>query len=216
MVRMALARRQGVRGRCRPGFRGHRAHVDVVSWPCRKRFPEHALAHRALLHGQDGAPIVGEDRNIEPGAFLQQLDVAALIGRRGGQTNLEISGCDLDGEAGERRPAAPLTCFRQDSGHVCDASGPKTLGQLEHDVDDVAGRAGWIGVPAELPGHAHGAIGNLDVGPHHELWGLAGTGRFHFGAPDHGTHHARALRVVGILFIQDGARGDGNDIDIAR
>src|SRR6267154_2550265 len=45
--------------------------------PSRKGLRERALTGRALLHGENRAPVVGVDnRDVEPGPLLQELDIA--------------------------------------------------------------------------------------------------------------------------------------------
>src|SRR5262249_4004456 len=49
--------------------------------PSRECVGESALARIALLDRHDGAPaVVVDDRNVEPGALLEELDVALLLG----------------------------------------------------------------------------------------------------------------------------------------
>src|ERR1700704_731843 len=49
--------------------------------PDRERIVEGAFAGRALLDRDDGAALVGIDQGyVEPGAFLQELDVALAVG----------------------------------------------------------------------------------------------------------------------------------------
>src|SRR5689334_25292816 len=49
--------------------------------PGREGVVEGALARRPLLDRDDGAPLIGIDqRHIEPGPFLQQLNVALPVG----------------------------------------------------------------------------------------------------------------------------------------
>ena len=48
--------------------------------PGLERIGEGALAGRAFFHREDGAAVVAlDDREIEPGAFLEQLKIALLI-----------------------------------------------------------------------------------------------------------------------------------------
>src|SRR5258708_11645234 len=77
---------------------------------------EGALARIALLDRQNGAAaIVVDDRNIEPGPLLEQLQIALhiVIDRR--QSHQEESGPDLDCKDGKRRTAPPLGPLHQDT-----------------------------------------------------------------------------------------------------
>src|SRR5438309_1105735 len=77
--------------------------------PGRERFREGALARGALFERQDGAAVVVvDDRDVEPGPLLEQLQIAVAVGVGGGQADQEEAVGDLDGEPGERHAARLL------------------------------------------------------------------------------------------------------------
>src|SRR5437660_12604551 len=79
-------------------------------------FVEGTLARIALLDRQNGAPaIVVDDRNIEPGPLLEQLQIALHVGVDRRQSHQEEAGRDLDGKTGKRRTARRLGLLHQDT-----------------------------------------------------------------------------------------------------
>src|SRR5690242_10761029 len=94
---------------------------------------EGTVAGSALLDCQDGAaPVAVHDRDIEPGAASQELEVAPHVLIRSRQADQEISRRDFDGEAGERRAACLLGLLHEDARNVGDAPEGKIGRQIEH------------------------------------------------------------------------------------
>src|SRR5262245_27459022 len=99
--------------------------------PGLERVGEDLLAGRAFFQGQNGAAVVVVNhRDVEPAPFLEQLDVAVLVGLRVRQAYQIEAGRDLDREAGERDPARSLGLFHQEAGDVGEAPAGKSAGSL--------------------------------------------------------------------------------------
>src|SRR5947209_11825721 len=80
---------------------------------------EGALARCALLDLQDGpAAAVVDDRNVEPGALFQKLNIALHVAFDRRQADQEKTRRHFHGEAGERRAAGLLGLLHQDARHV--------------------------------------------------------------------------------------------------
>jgi hypothetical protein len=74
-----------------------RLRAGALLLPSLERIGEHALAGRTLLHREDGAAVVVvDDRNVEPTALLEQLQIAILVGGHVRQADQLKGGGDLD------------------------------------------------------------------------------------------------------------------------
>src|SRR6185295_10633367 len=74
--------------------------------PGLERLLEGAFAGGALLDREDrAAPVVVDDRDVEPVALLEKLDVALHVGLDRREPDQEIARGDLGGGAAERRSA---------------------------------------------------------------------------------------------------------------
>src|SRR5262249_50722799 len=70
---------------------------------------EDALTGRAFLQGEDGAAVVVvNNRDVEPAALLEHLQIAILVGIDVGEADEIEAGRHLDREAGERHAARLL------------------------------------------------------------------------------------------------------------
>src|SRR3954447_18700553 len=86
---------------------GRRTRTSLA--PGRERFVEGALAGGALFDRDDGAALVGVDkRHIEPGALLQELQIALPLGIDVGKADQEEAVGDLDRERRQWRAARLL------------------------------------------------------------------------------------------------------------
>src|SRR5262245_693294 len=71
-------------------------------FPCREGFVEDTLAGGAFFQGDYGAAVVVvDDRNVEPTALLEQLQVALPVALHTRQADEKEAAGDLDREAGE-------------------------------------------------------------------------------------------------------------------
>src|SRR5215472_8281224 len=71
--------------------------------PSGKRFRERGLSGRTLFDREDRAPtVVVDDRDVEPGALLQELHVALKVGFDGRQSNQKIPVRDFDRLSSQR------------------------------------------------------------------------------------------------------------------
>src|SRR6266480_4932716 len=78
--REAFARRSCSNKKIEQDDDSKKSHHALIA-PDRKRVVEGALSRRALLDRDNGAALVGVDqRHVEPGALLQELDIALAIG----------------------------------------------------------------------------------------------------------------------------------------
>src|SRR5207237_9502279 len=112
--------------------------------PGREGLIERLLARRAFLQGQDGAAVVVvDDRDVEPGALLEQLNVALHVALERGQPDQEISWRDRDREAGERHTAGLLGLLHQHARHLLNAAARRLRRQRKYDLDGVARRQRW-------------------------------------------------------------------------
>src|SRR6266571_4486927 len=106
-------------------------------------FLERSFSGRALLDGQNGpATVVVDDRDVEPGALLQQFHVALHIalGRR--DTVEKESGLHLHGKPCQWRAAGMLALSHQNGRDIRNAAQGKIGGEIEYDFDRmVAGSA---------------------------------------------------------------------------
>src|ERR1051326_9126592 len=103
-TRMVVFRRMPRRASLAPGGEG---------------FLERLLAGRALLDRQDGATaVVVDDRNVEPGALFEELQVALHVAVRRRESDQEESRRDFDGEPGQRRSAGLLRLLHEDAPNV--------------------------------------------------------------------------------------------------
>src|SRR5258708_38517814 len=108
---------------------------------------EGALARIALLDRQNGAAaIVVDDRNIEPGPLLEQLQIALHVGIDRRQSHQEKSRRDLDGKAGKRRTARRLGLLHQNTRDIRDTAEREISRQVERQLDGVARRQRLIGI----------------------------------------------------------------------
>src|SRR5262249_14153923 len=90
--------------------------VQYLLLPGLEGFREDAVAGRAFLDRQDGAAVVVvNDRYVKPGALLEELQIAVLVGVGGGEADQEETGRDLDGEPRERDAARLLGLLHQDA-----------------------------------------------------------------------------------------------------
>src|ERR1051325_8951983 len=106
-----------------PGSRDARPGMTNSLPPGLEQILEGALARRALLDREDrAAAVVVDDRNVEPVALLQELDVALHIGLDRREPDEEEVGRHLGGGAAERRAARLLGLLHQHAGHVLDAA----------------------------------------------------------------------------------------------
>src|SRR5215475_3799173 len=118
--------------------------------PHPERIIERAFARRALFDRDDGAALIGVDqRHIEPGTFLQELDVALTVGIDVRQSDQEEAIGDLDREARERCAARLLVGLHQDARYVADAAAGEVLRQDEGKLRGVARRQRRIRIAAE-------------------------------------------------------------------
>ena len=171
--------------------------------PGAERFLEGAHAGRALLHRENGALAAGIDnRNVEPVALLQQLDIALHVDVDRRQADQEIAVGDLHREAGERHAARLLVLLHQHAGNVGDAAFGEIRRQREHDLDGVARRQRLVGIAAERPGHAHVALGNFHVGADREFGRQPRPRRHGLGAPERRADITLALRIARILVVE--------------
>ena len=166
----------------------------------------------ALLDRQDGAAaVVVDDRNVEPGALLQELKIALHVGFDRREADQEEARRHLHGEPGERRAARLLGLLHQDAGHVGDAAEREVGRQVERDLDGVARRQRLVGVAAERQRHRDAALGDLEIGAHGEFGRRARARRNRLGAPDRRTDVALALPVGRVLLVEHDALRDGRD-----
>jgi hypothetical protein len=97
--------------------------------------------------------------HVEPGALLQELDVAGAVGVDIRQPDQEEAVGDLDREACQRRAARLLVGFHQNAGHVGDAAIGEILRQDEGQLRGVAGGQRGVGIAAERYRHLELALG---------------------------------------------------------
>src|SRR5947209_928586 len=91
--------------------------------PGLERLVEGALARRTFLEREDrAAPVVVDDRNVEPAALLQELQIALHVAFDRGQSDEKEARGYLDGEARERRAARLFGLLHQDARHVGDTA----------------------------------------------------------------------------------------------
>src|SRR6266542_1241895 len=83
--------------------------IDRLLTPRRERVVERPLPGRALFDRDDGAALVDVDqRHVEPGAFLQELQIAGAVGIDVGEADQEEAVGDLHGEPRKRCAARLL------------------------------------------------------------------------------------------------------------
>src|SRR6478752_1559434 len=109
--------------------------------PGREGLSESTFAGSALLHREDGATLVVVDhRHIEPGALLEELQVALAIGLHIRQADEEEPIGDLDREACQRRSARLLVLLHQHTRHIGDTTTIEIRRQRECQFGGVARR----------------------------------------------------------------------------
>src|SRR5205085_11431727 len=121
--------------------------AEILLPPGLERLVEGALARRALFQRENGAAaVVVDDRNVEPAALLQELQVALHVAFDRRQPDEEEARRHLDGDPRERRTTRLLRLLHQDPGHVRDAAERKIGRQVERDLDRMARRERLIGI----------------------------------------------------------------------
>src|SRR6476469_5595381 len=84
--------------------------------PGLERLVKGAFARRALFEREDrAAAVVVDDRNVEPAALLEKLQIALHIAFDRRQPDEEEARRHLHGESGERRAARLLGLLHQDT-----------------------------------------------------------------------------------------------------
>src|SRR5262245_25326764 len=185
--------------------------------PRRERFVEGAFAGGAFFDGDDGAALVGIDqRHVEPGALLQELQIAGALGVDVGKADQEEAVGDLHRQRRQRRAARLLVRLHQDAWHIADTAAGEILRQDEGQFRGVARRQRTIGVAAERHRHLELAVGDLDVGAHGDVGLLVAGGLHRFGAPDHRADILLALGIGRILVIEDDALRHRRDVVLRR
>ena len=118
--------------------------------PGLERVGEDAVAGRAFLHRQDGAPVVVVDhRDVEPAALLEQLQISLPVGVDVRKADQVKAVGHLHRKSGERHATRLLGLLHQDARHIRDAAAGKIRRQLEHDLHRVARRQALVGVAAQ-------------------------------------------------------------------
>src|SRR3954447_2565162 len=154
--------------------------------PGLEQFLEGALAGRALLDREDrAAAVVVDNRNVEPAAFLQELDVALHVGLDRGEPDQEEVGGHLRGGAAERRATRLLGLFHQHARHILNAAEREICRQVEGDLDGVARRLLYlIEIAVDEHRHRHAPFRDLDVAANGGIGLRARAGRPRLETPD--------------------------------
>src|SRR5262249_50867975 len=158
-----------------PTFSTVSARTDLLFLPDCKGFGEGAVPRQTLFYGQDGsAAIAVGDWDVEPGAFLEHLNITLLIRIGGRKLDYKNTIHRPGSNISERSTRLLLRSFHQYSRHAGHAATRKICREIKHHFDGVTGRQSVVDVSPKQPSHGDPSVGNFHVGAYSNVGLCAG------------------------------------------